>query len=205
MPWRPDYATVAQASEYIRLRDDEDDAQLSLAIGMASRAIDRECLRQFGNTGTAQARKYRPRWSGSRNAWVVRMDDVQDVTGFALALDTTYDGTFATAVTTSLLQPDNAVLDGKVYERVVFTLPTGIRLTSATQGARVTAIFGWSAIPSAITEACLLQVSRLHMRRDAPFGVAGSPENGSELRLLAKLDPDVAVGLNFYRRRTRVA
>jgi hypothetical protein len=204
MPWKPNYATRAQATGYIRLRDDEDDAQIDLALGMASRAIDRHCLRQFGNTGALQARRYKPRWSGSRNAWLVRMDDVQNVAGLTVGFDSAYDGTFVTPVTGYLLQPDNAAEDGMPYERLVFAAPSGITVTGATQGVKVTAIFGWTAVPDAVTEACLLQVSRLHLRRDAPFGVAGSPSDGSELRLLAKLDPDVAVGLDHYRRRVKV-
>ena len=50
-------------------------------------------------------------------------------------------------------------------------------------------------------EATLLQASRLAARRDSPFGVAGSPDAGSEMRLLARVDPDVAVALEPYRRR----
>ena len=39
------------------------------------------------------------------------------------------------------------------------------------------------------------EASRWFARRNSPYGIAGSPEMGSELRLLAKLDPDVAVML----------
>lgn len=48
-------------------------------------------------------------------------------------------------------------------------------------------------IPAEIKLACLIQASRLVTRKDAPFGIAGSPDVGSEMRLLAKLDPDVQV------------
>jgi hypothetical protein len=53
-------------------------------------------------------------------------------------------------------------------------------------------------VPSAVKQACLIQASRFFTRRYAPFGVAGSPESGSEMRLLAKVDPDVAVILGPY-------
>jgi hypothetical protein len=43
-----------------------------------------------------------------------------------------------------------------------------------------------------------MQASRLLSRRDAPFGIAGSPEMGSEMRLLAKLDPDVDLLVQPY-------
>jgi hypothetical protein len=69
---------------------------------------------------------------------------------------------------------------------------------------RVTALWGWSAVPPAIEQATLLQASRLLIRRDSPYGVAGSPEAGTEIRLLARLDPDVDVAVAPYRRRRRV-
>lgn len=53
-------------------------------------------------------------------------------------------------------------------------------------------------IPSAVKQACLIQASRFVTRRYAPFGVAGSPDSGSEIRLLAKVDVDVAVILGPY-------
>lgn len=53
-------------------------------------------------------------------------------------------------------------------------------------------------VPPTITAACLLQASRFWKRRDAPFGIAGSPVLGNEMRLLAKLDPDVEVMLWNY-------
>jgi hypothetical protein len=47
-----------------------------------------------------------------------------------------------------------------------------------------------------VEQATLLQASRFHARRFSPYGVAGSPELGSELRLLAKLDADVELALS---------
>lgn len=55
-------------------------------------------------------------------------------------------------------------------------------------------------IPAAITYACILQAARLVKRKDAIFGVLGSPEMGGEIRLLAKLDPDVQVLVRPYKR-----
>jgi hypothetical protein len=66
---------------------------------------------------------------------------------------------------------------------------------------QVTATWGWTAVPATIKKATLLQASRFYKRRDAPFGVAGSPDMGSEMRLLAKVDPDVEVMLGDYRRK----
>lgn len=55
-------------------------------------------------------------------------------------------------------------------------------------------------VPSGVRLACLLQASRWYKRRDAAFGVLGSPDMGNMTRLLAKLDPDVAVLISTYKR-----
>lgn len=54
----------------------------------------------------------------------------------------------------------------------------------------------FNPVPGPVELACLIQASRWFKRKDAPFGIAGSPELGSELRLLSKLDPDVEVLLD---------
>lgn len=55
---------------------------------------------------------------------------------------------------------------------------------------------GFTTVPAAVKLACEIQASRWFKRNDAPFGVAGSAEMGTELRLLARLDPDVEVLLD---------
>jgi hypothetical protein len=55
----------------------------------------------------------------------------------------------------------------------------------------VTARFGWNAVPAGVSGATWLQVNRWNARRESPYGVAGSPTEGSEVRLSAVLDPDV--------------
>jgi hypothetical protein len=69
----------------------------------------------------------------------------------------------------------------------------------------VTARWGWPSVPFPVEQAALQQAVRLFARRSSPFGVAGSPELGSELRLLSRLDPDVEMLLGPYRRRWYVA
>lgn len=56
-----------------------------------------------------------------------------------------------------------------------------------------------STVPAGVNTATLIQAARFFKRRDSPYGVAGSPEMGSELRLQAKLDPDVYVMIKPYR------
>jgi hypothetical protein len=61
--------------------------------------------------------------------------------------------------------------------------------------------FCWSTTtPADVHEACLLQSERIFKRREAPFGVAGSPEMGM-LRIQDGLDPDVRDLIGSYRQR----
>ena len=70
----------------------------------------------------------------------------------------------------------------------------------ARDAVQVTASFGWAAVPETIKAATIRQTARFFYRREAPFGVAGSPSMGSEIRLLAQADPDVVVMVRPYRR-----
>lgn len=97
--------------------------------------------------------------------------------------------------------PRNNFAKGKPYEQLAVLPTSANQPTAARYGVQVTARFGWTTTPKPVQLTSKIQGSRFFMRREAPFGIAGSPENGSELRLLAKVDPDLAVGLADYRRR----
>lgn len=191
--WQPAYATVPQLKAYVSIPDDDtvDDTELAGKIVAASRSIDQHTRRQFGQVDELEARTYtaHARVGGA----LVVVDDVVDTTGLAVMVD-------GAAVTPDRLWPSNAVLKGGAFMRL--WLPIGT--SCATDAVEVTALWGWPAVPPTILEATLLQASRLFKRRDAPFGVAGSPDLGSEIRLLAKVDPDVAVMLKPYVRRAAV-
>lgn len=170
-----DYTTTETLREYARIPDEADDAYLALAITAASRAIDKATNRAFDNQlETPAERKYEA--VGNR----VEIDDLFTTSGLIVKVGDT-------VITDYQLYP----LNGNPWTSIVDAQIRGV--------VTVTARFGWSGVPSAIEQACLLQASRILMRRDAPFGIAGSPET-SELRLLAKLDPDVEVLLRPYYR-----
>jgi hypothetical protein len=163
----------------------EDTNTYTPAVTAASRVIDTAAGRQFG-AATIADRKYKPWYSTSAAAYFIDIDDMDNSTGMTA---TTASGTVVT--TSVVLYPLNAAAKGRPW--------TMMKVTSA-EVVTVHAIFGWTAVPATIVQATLLQASRLVKRRDAPFGVAGSPEMGSEIRLLAKLDPDVEVMIRPYRR-----
>ena len=66
-----------------------------------------------------------------------------------------------------------------------------------TEGAQL------SPVPDSIKLACELQATRLFKRKDAAFGVLGSPEFGTFSRLQSKLDPDVELLLGTHGERLR--
>jgi len=72
-----------------------------------------------------------------------------------------------------------------------------IDLALGTTGAQL------SPAPASIKLACKLQATRWFKRKDAAFGVLGSPEFGTFSRLQAKLDPDVELLLDGYGERLR--
>jgi hypothetical protein len=193
VPWAPDYVTADQLSDYCRTIDVDDEGLDPMARTAASRAIDQRTNRQFGKVDSPVARIYRPWPDYDRGVWCVTIDDLMDTDGLVVDLD-------GTTVTQFELEPLNAAADGRPWETLVFTDDSEARPTKHTDKVTMTAPWGWDAFPPAVVEATLLQASRLKKRRDAPFGIAGSPDMGSEVRLLARLDPDVVVILGGYGR-----
>jgi hypothetical protein len=192
MAWKPDYVDLSTAKAFLRIGDTVDDAELSTVITAASRAVDNWCNRQFGQYAAAAARVYRRPAAYDRfsTLWFLEIDDVQDLTGL------TVNGV-AYASQTAVVQPDNAPGDQKPWTRLAFT--------SAPSGpVTVVAKFGWASVPAGVITATKLVLNRWQARRGSPFGIAGSPEAGSELRLLAKLDPDAIMALKGLGRRKRV-
>lgn len=193
MAWAPDYVTDEDLRGYLRVDDLDDDVQAALARTGASRAIDYHCNRQFGQVDAVEQRFYTAWPDYERGRWSVTIDDLQTTDGLVVEVD-------GTTVTAYQLEPVNAVAKGKAWTELTFTASSEATPTGAEHEVAVTALWGWTAVPDAVVQAAVLQTSRLLKRRDAPFGVAGSPELGSEMRLLAKVDPDVAVVLHGYRR-----
>lgn len=199
MAWAPSYATTAQVRAFARIGDDADDTELDLAVASASRAIDTTCNRQFGVVGSAEERFYTARWDAKRCRWVVDIDDLMSTSGFAAETQDA-DGDTVGAIDDYLLEPRNAAARGRPWTLLVVKPDSSFKPTGRTGEVAITALWGWTAVPDPIVNATMLQANRLFARRTSPYGVAGSPDVGSELRLLARLDPDVAVAVGPYRR-----
>jgi len=196
MAWAPTYASTPELAAYLRITDTDDDLELGVALEAASRAIDHETSRQFGKTDSVEERTFEvDRWSRLHGRYVVKIDDIMTATGLVV----TVDGSAVAASDYSLL-PTNAAAEGRPWTSMHLDAVTSPTKGTGPGTVAIDATYGWTSVPVAIKQACLLQASRLFNRRHAPFGVAGSPDIGSELRLLAMVDPDVAVILKKYRR-----
>lgn len=201
MPITNGYCTVKEVQAQLG----DTDGKLSVplleqAITATSRAIDQHCGRRFWQDATVQVRVYRP-----LDAWSVVVDDISTTTGLVVATDTGHDGTYATAWDAAdyQLEPLNADADGGAYAWTQVAAVGSLRFPC--QGypsrhrrrpaVRVTARFGWSAIPDDVNEAAILKAVSLFRRKDAPFGVAGFGDFGA---VRIRRDPDVEALLAPY-------
>lgn len=203
MAWAPDYITLTQLHAQLRVTDTNDDTAMGVAITAASRAIDYECNRQFGGT-TALARVYTADPCLDLEGYqALAIDDVQSTTSLVVKTDLDDDGVYETTLTLGtdfILWPPNAAGNGLPWTHLVMLPRSTTYLPWTLSGIQVTALWGWAATPSVVTQAALIQAARFFVRRDSAYGVAGSPALGSEVRLQARLDPDVALLLTSVKR-----
>lgn len=198
MVWKPDYVVLDEAKKWVRVKvtDTLDDTELAIIISSASRAIDDHTNRQFGKTAGAETRLYTAWFDDERWCWCVDVDDFMSAVGLVV----TVGGVTATTFTK---EPVNAAAEGVPWTMLTFDARTAPVLPTGTDyEVSVTANpFGWTAFPPPVTLGARLQISRFLIRRDSPYGLAGTPEQ--QLRLLSKLDPDVAVALRGLVRPRR--
>lgn len=201
MAFAPDYCTVAELKTHLRITDTDDDTPLAISVTAASRAVDHACNRQFGQDSSAVARYYTYDGgcldTGADYRQILEIDDLMTTASLVVKVDTDDDGTFEetlTEVTDFRLYPWNAAANGRPWTHIV--LPANDSFPLEARAVEVTAKWGWTAVPAIVKNATLIQAARFFQRRNSPYGVAGSPDLGNELRLLARLDPDVAIMLS---------
>lgn len=195
------YATLNQVKAALRITDNVDDSLLEMAVESASRAIDGHAMRSFYSSGTATRIYAADNWD------VVYIDDLAG-TAITLLTDPDEDGTFAITWKPSdyQLEPVNGVADGLTvpYTRIRAIGDYAFPVLSEQALVKVTGVFGWPSVPSAIVQACVIQASRIFKRLDSPLGVAGFGELGA-IQVTRDLDPDVAQLVSPYRRMRNLA
>ena len=173
------------------------DTRIEKNIESASREIERVCQRRF--YGVPETRYYT-----ADDGYQISVDDLTGAP--TIATDDDGDGVYentwaATDYNLKYGENYNAALDGKPYTDIEISaqgtksFPVGIK-----RGVRVYSSFGYIAstnandCPAPIHDACLITVTRLFKRPDAPFGVSGgNAQLGQPPVSIPRitLDPDV--------------
>jgi Phage gp6-like head-tail connector protein len=195
------YATLAQVKAALRITDSVDDTLLEMARVSASDLIDGYTGRTFTTSGTV-TRVFAP-----ADDYVLQTDDIAG-TALTITSSTGADGVFdVTWKTTDYqLEPLNGVSNGQA---VPFTRIRAIQdylwpTAGGEATVRVRGVYGFPSVPLVITQATVLQSSRIFTRLQSPLGVAGFGEAGV-IKVTRALDPDVAALVEPYRRIVGVA
>lgn len=186
-----EYADLATLKAQLTIEEDDTSRNtlLNKALTSASRSIDRATGRRFWLDPTVVARVYNPRGRVvcDDDGETLLVDDIGSVTG--LVVETGPASGPWTTVTGYETVPDNALADGRAITGLLRPGGAWSWRTAGTARVRVTARFGWPAVPDEIESAALIQATRLYKRKDSPEGIIGSAEWG--VRNLSRRDPDV--------------
>lgn len=186
------YATPAELKNTLGIGDSQDDTEVQRALDAASRLVDDYTSRSFNVVDTAVDTDKSARLFTPKGPRLLIIDD-------AAAIDTVeVDSGGWTVVDAAdwLAEPANADTEGGVFTRLFGSWP------GARQSVRVTAWFGWPALPETVTQAVILQASKiLKSAKEAPFGVAPLPSiDGGGIRMMNKLHADAELMLSGFRR-----
>jgi hypothetical protein len=188
------YSTVATLKTRLSISDTTDDTTLGLVLDGVCRAIDGHCGQSFYKDSAASVRYYT-----AVDKHTVFVDPLVSVT--TLATDGDVDRTYSTtwAATDYDLMPANAASRDRPYTWIEMAPDGDYNFPTRSLGVKLTAVYGWPAVPAAVSEAALLWAERIFKRKDAPFGIASFIEAG-EMRLIKEIDPDVATLLKPFVR-----
>jgi hypothetical protein len=188
------YCTLAEVKAALRLTDSVDDTLLENSIEGASRRIDGYCGRFFYQT--TQPIKF-----FAADSYRLPVPDIATTNGLLVQLDNDGDGTYETTCVINvdfLLEPTDADLQGRPYRRITMTGGKTFPLFFIPQeaGVKVTATWGFPAIPDDVREAAVLLSMRQFARYNAALGVLAFGDMAVSVR---SVDPDVRDLLSPYR------
>lgn len=193
----PDYATVQDYKDWVYVADTDDDTEIGVALTVASRAIDQYCDRQFGVLAEAAVRYQ----TADTTCYLKLSLDLQSTNDLAVKVDSDRDGIYETTLTLGThvrLLPLNAPSDGRPWTALEVINGSGHWFPCHDGAVEITAEWGWTAVPAAVKQACLLQADIYMKRRNQGLGQDYS--SASKF-----LDRDVQGILRNYRRWWGVA
>lgn len=190
--------SLSDVKSAMNIFDSTDDPRISLAVEAASRMIEADCNRRFYQDASVSTRVFTP-----LSGFLVLTDDISTTTGLIVKTDTGFDGTFGQTWTSAdyQLEPLNGIVDGQVWPatqiRAIESLTFPYSRTRAV--VQVTAKWGWSAVPTAVKQAAIIQSISVFKSVEAPFGALGLADTGI-LRIRSGLHPSAAMLVAPYRR-----
>lgn len=189
------YATLAELRAWVGITDVGDtalDGIIERAIEAASRAIDHEAGRIFYSV-SSEARTY-----VADDPYDLRVHDFTTAT--EVATDEDDDGAFETVWLAADWQAWPGVLVNGYPSTRIEAIDTKVFPVRRTRRAvKVTATWGWAAVPPGINHACKIYAARLFKRKDSVSGVLGLDGLGATVRLSVG-DSDVLSLVAPYRR-----
>lgn len=193
------YATLVQlkSTDVLSISDSNSDTNLETVIEAVSRLIDNTCGRHFYS---ASETRYYTADEGN----LLFVDDIASTSGITIYTDEDGDGTYEItwASTDYELASYNAATDGWPFS-MIETKPEGrYSFPTLRKSTKITATFGWAAVPKPVTLACILQSAREYRRFKAILGVAGATSIGTTTLTMPSLDPDVEKLLSPYIKLT---
>jgi hypothetical protein len=190
------YCTLQEVKNALAIEDPQDDLAIEAAILATSRMIDDYTGRFFYQDGSQASPVVR--YYTAKDWWTTNVDDIIYIS--EIATDDNFDQLYTTVWATSdyMVEPVNNPRRGWPWTRLL-AIGSYIFPSNLPQSVRVTGVWGWTAIPEEVKMACRLQAARFFVRRQSPFGIAGSPEIGT-VRLSSRLDPDVELLLRPFRK-----
>lgn len=187
------YCSLNQIKAALRITDAVDDGLLEMAVESASRMIDSECDRNFFSASAT--RDFVP-----SDPYTVDTDDLTAIT--SVKIDDQGDRTFLITLQTSDYQtePVNQRVSGNAFPiyrlRMIgdYLLPIwGQQATVRIQGT-----YGFTPVPTQITQATVIQAGRIFKRLDSLLGFAGFSDMG--VARVGRVDPDVAAMIRPFKK-----
>jgi hypothetical protein len=196
------YTTLADVRNGLQIEDSDDDTAIQAAIFAASRMIDDYCQRGFYQEGTLAnpvVKYYTP-----VSPWYLEIDDLIEPTEIASRANQSGPFTQIWDLDTDVMyEPVNNPENGRPITRLL-AIQTYVFPYFFPQTVKITGVWGFKEVPYEVELACKIQASRLFIRKQSPFGIAGSVELGT-VRLNSRLDPDVEMLLKTFRRNFGLA
>lgn len=197
------YATLSELKDSLTIDDTADDPELEIALNAAVDLIDKFCKRHFREIDTNDDSAKTTRVFTPTSARLALIQDAAKVD--SVENRQTPTSSYETVDASDYeVRPANAGADDRPFtrlSRVTGWWPEGH------DSVRVTAWYGWPKTPKTIKQATIMQASRLvKSAKDAPLGIAPvAGFEGTAVRLMNKLDPNVELLIRPYVRTSAVA